>query len=381
MKVIISAPGKFHATYLAGYLSKQGCLGRLIISLFPFDVSLAGVPEKQIVNLPAKAVMQKIWDRLYFVNRHASIDNFSSGIFDSQAARFIVPSDIFLGWSGFSLLSLRRAKVLGAITIVERCSTHIGFQRDILKEEYTRLGIAPRLPNKGIIEKELKEYHEADFISVPSSFAKGTFINRNIPANKLICTPYGVDTDIFKPAPKNDKVFRIIYVGSLSVRKGIHYLLEAISQLKLPKIELWLIGSVDQEARSFLKKYNGTFKYFGHIDFYKLYEYYSQGSVFVLPSIEDGLAHVILQAMACGLPVICTNNSGGGDVVRNGVDGFVIPARDSKALKDTITYCYENPAICKEMGVNAMGTVLADFKWEDYSKKVTVLYNMLIKGK
>jgi glycosyltransferase involved in cell wall biosynthesis len=120
---------------------------------------------------------------------------------------------------------------MGMITILDHGSSHIEYQRDILKEEYEILGIKPKpyyLPHPKIVEKELKEYEEADYICLPSSFAKRTFLEKGIPENKILHIPYGVDLSNFKQIPKNDNIFRIIFVGSLSIRKGVYYLLKLI---------------------------------------------------------------------------------------------------------------------------------------------------------
>ena len=82
----------------------------------------------------------------------------------------------------------------------------------------------------------------------------------------------------------------------------------------------------------------------------ELHKYYSQGSVFCLNSIEDGFGMILVQAMACGLPVITTTNTGGADIVRDGRDGFIIPIRDVAALKEKILYFYENPEAAAAWG-------------------------------
>ncbi len=381
MKVTISAPGKFHAVYLAEYLSKSDSLDKLFISAFGMARRSKHIERGKVVNLLSKTVIQAILSRSNFLGKEFQLGSFVSRIFDWQVQHLIGPTDIFLGWSGFSLLSLRRAKSLGAITILERGSSHIGFQTNILEQEYKTLGLRPCLPEKGIIEKELAEYDEADYVSVPSVFAKNTFLERGFVPGRIICIPYGVDTQVFRRVPKTDNVFRVIFVGSISVRKGVQYLLEAVRRLNLPGLELLLIGSLTADSKPILKKYEGYYKYIGQVDFFNLYKYYSQGSVFVLPSLEEGMAHVILQAMACGLAVICTNNSGGGDVVSDGVEGYVVPIRDADFLMQKINFLYNNRQVAEQMGVQAASKVNNCFTWSDYGRKVLDTYSMLINNR
>ena len=103
-----------------------------------------------------------------------------------------------------------------------------------------------------VVERELTEYQEADFIAIPSQFVKETFLQQGIPEERLIQVPFGVDLTHFYPVPKEDNTFRIIHCGNISIRKGVHYLLQAFAELNLPGAELWLIGSMTDEIKPFL---------------------------------------------------------------------------------------------------------------------------------
>jgi glycosyltransferase involved in cell wall biosynthesis len=253
------------------------------------------------------------------------------------------------------------------------------YQREILTEEYARLGLKTEVVHPQVVERELTEYREADFIAIPSQFVKGTFLDQGIAADKLIHVPFGVDLTHFYPVPKEDNLFRIIHCGTLSIRKGVHYLLQAFGELNLPGAELWLIGSMTDEIKPFLRQWaSPAIKHQGPFPETALHKYYSQASVFCLASIEEGLAMVQVQAMACGLPVICTTNTGGADLVRDGRDGFILPIRDVGAIKEKIRYFYENPEACKAMGESARLRVQAGFSWSDYGKKMIAAYREIL---
>jgi glycosyltransferase involved in cell wall biosynthesis len=230
------------------------------------------------------------------------------------------------------------------------------------------------------VEKELKEYEEADYITIPSSFVRRTFLEKGVPESKLIQVPYGVDLSAFKQVPKEDNIFRVMFAGGMTLRKGVHYLLQAFSELNLPNSELLLLGSYNEEIKSFFEKYKGQFKWLGHIPQKELYKYYSQGSVFCLPSLEEGMAYVQVQAMVCGLPLICTTNTGGEDLIREGIDGFTVPIRDVEKLKEKIKFLYDNPEICGQMGKSAKEHISQGFTWDDYGDKIVREYERIYRG-
>jgi glycosyltransferase involved in cell wall biosynthesis len=382
MQVTISVGGKFHAFYLAQQLLKRGCLKKIVTSYPYFEVKRYGLPAGKVSSFVSLEILERLWARLPEMLRCGYNPQFVlAELFDKRASSCIESSDIFVGWSGFSLHTLRRAKEMGSVVLIERGSSHIFYQQEILKEEYERLGLKFKGAHPAIVEKELAEYDEADYIEVPSSFAKKTFLQAGIKEEKIIQSPLGVSLPEFcNKAGKTDNVFRIIYAGALSLRKGVHYLLQAFSELSLPDAELWLIGVMDREIYPFFKQYNnGKVFYKGPHPQKELYKYYSQGSVFVLPSIEDGFGMVIAQALACGLPVICTSNSGGPDIVREGVDGYIIPIRSVPLLKERIARLYENPGLLINLAVNAKKRVESGFTWDNYGEQVVERYGAILK--
>ena len=382
MIVLISAGGKFWSFYLAQQLLKRDYLERIITSMPRFDAVKYGIPKEKIKTIVIKEIMERGWNKLpQFIKKLYNPQFLIHEIFDKLACKKIIPSDIFVGWSSFSLYSLRKAKQLGALTILERGNSHIVEQQKILKEEYSQFGIKGELAHSKIIEKELKEYEETDYIAVPSFFVKKTFLEKGFSEKKIIHIPFGVDLKSFKQIPKSDGAFRIIFSGTICLRKGVHYLLQAFSELNLPNSELLLMGALTDEIKPFLKKYKGSFNCIGHKQQSELYKYYSQGSVFVMPSIEEGLARVLPQAMSCGLPIIATPNTGSEDIIRDNIDGFIIPIRNTEKLKEKILYLYENPEICKTMGQSAKERVSNGFTWDDYGDKMIKEYSRIIKSK
>jgi len=90
---------------------------------------------------------------------------------------------------------------------------------------------------------------------------------------------------------------------------------------------------------------------------------------------------VVLEAMAVGLPVICSTNVGAKDVVREGIDGFIVPIRDTEALKEKIIFLYEHPQLCKEMGEAARENVIRNYTWQHYGERIIETYKKIYENK
>ena len=384
MDVIVSCSGKFHAFNLAEQLDRRGYLLKLLTTFyskkrdwFPEvrkdkeDID----PENVVVNI-LPALINIFLSKIPLV-QVLDLEQLSNKLFDCWAKNQIDKCDILVAWSNAALNTIRRAKSYGAVTILERGSTHILFQKNILQEEYDRYNLKFELIKDSYVNEELTLYSESDYISIPSNFAKQTYIEKGIDLKKLIQIPYGVDLTNFRKIQKEDDIFRVVFAGSLSLRKGVHYLLEAFSELRLKNGELLLIGYETKEIKPFMEKYKGYYRYIGKVPQFELYKYLSQGSVFVLPSIEEGLAMVIPQAMACGLPIICTTNTGGADIIREGKEGFIIPIRDINALKEKILYLYEHEDEKKHMSEMALQRV-KEFTWDAYGDKIIAAYKEIL---
>lgn len=380
MKVSISVGGKFHAFYLAEQLQKEDKLRQLITSYPAFEVQKSGVDAKKVNSIVSKEIIQRGFRQLPEKIKEAYNPQFLiCDLFDRLAARELVASDVFVGWSSFSLRTLAKAKSLGAVTILERGSSHIEYQANILEEEYSKYGLKLVATHPKVVDKELEEYAVADYISVPSLFAKRSFLEKGFSEEKIIHAPYGVDLTQFQPLKKEDNIFRIIHCGSISLRKGCQYLIRAFLELNLPNSELWFVGTVNDDMKSIINQNKDErIKYFGSKPQSSLSWFYSQADIFCLFSLEEGLAMVQAQAMACGLPIICTTNTGGEDLIQEGKSGFVLRVRDVDALKSKIHFFFDNPEVREEMGIAARNRVKDAFSWGAYGERIMSEYQRII---
>jgi glycosyltransferase involved in cell wall biosynthesis len=265
------------------------------------------------------------------------------------------------------------------IKLLERGSSHILYQNKILAEEYDLFSYKKNPIDPKIIQKEIREYNLADYIVVPSEFAKRSFIDHGINKNKILKIPYGVNLKQFNRSFLKNKEFTIICVGTVSLRKGSYYLMKAFKELNLTNSKLIFVGTIDPEIQQIIKPFvnDSNINFIGHVSQNRLKEFYSTSHISVICSIEEGMAMVQAQAMASGVPLICTTNSGGEDIVDENVNGFICPIRDVEYLKEKISFFYNNRNILKLFSDNAYNKAQNFLSWDNYGKRVSEEYKKL----
>jgi starch synthase len=278
------------------------------------------------------------------------------------------------------LETARVAKSRGAKFVCDRGSSHIRFQNQILKEEYERQGLKFAGIDSRVIAREEAEYDLADLITVPSTFVFDSFVKLGIRPERLRRVSYGVDLSKFESVGKPDeKAFHVLYVGSLTVRKGISYLVQAFEKLQHNGKHLTLVGSGDGSMSNYIDKFRDRpdVSVTGHIEQQRLKEIMSRSHVMVLPSIEEGLALVQAQALACACPVISTANTGGADIFTDGVEGFVVPIRNPDAIAARLQTLADTPSLQEEMSAAALQRVRALGGWAAYGDKMHRIFGEL----
>jgi glycosyltransferase involved in cell wall biosynthesis len=217
-------------------------------------------------------------------------------------------------------------------------------------------------------EQKRKEMELADLVFVPSTFVKKT-ITRFADKNCALAQ-YGVDTTFWQPPAdvKKDETLQFLYAGQLSIRKGIPVLLEAWKRADLKDAELHLVGTwlLADRIRGELPK---DVHWFGACSRQELLGYYQSADVFVFPSFFEGFALVLLEAMACGLPVLASDATGAPDLLDDAT-GIVLPAGDveqwSEALRAIAARRDQLPAMRKAARKKA-----CQCTWERYREAVS----------
>jgi glycosyltransferase involved in cell wall biosynthesis len=284
--------------------------------------------------------------------------------------------DFFHSWSGDCLETLRVAKRKKIPSLIEIPTWHRGSQKKEDRGQKTEDRKSWKSRFRLEPERFLEEYDLASLVVVLSEKAAESFRAANFPDKKMFYLPRGVDVDRFKPAAKQPVVFRAIFSGALIERKGIHHLLEAWHRLNLRDAELWLLGSVHEEAKPHLKKFwRENIRILGFKR--DLESYLNQGSVYVFPTRLEGSAKTIYEAAASGLPMITTREAG--DVVRDGVEGIIVQPGDVDAIAAAIEHFYRHPEIVASMGAAARQRVVENFTWDHYRSRLLGAYERAIQ--
>jgi len=388
MKIDLIVGGKFHAFNLAEQINKRGYLNKITTSYPSYKLKKFNIDSKQIKSYILKEIFSRIFLKLPLINYFFDVDGFVNNYFDKVVSKKINLEgvDILVGWSSFSKNSFIKANKFKCKKVLERGSAHIIFQNDILEKEFDYLKINKNLISPRIISKELEEYEMADYIIVPSNFAKKTFLDKGFKEDKIISIPLGVDLTKFdldkkinQTKTKSDK-FRIISTGRLSVRKGTYYLLETFVNLNIKNSELLLIGDIDKDFQVIFNKYknNKNIKHLKSQPENDLKNFYNFSDVFVSCSLEDGFSMVQLQAMACGLPIITTFNTGASELINDGEEGFVLPIKNMSLLKDKINILYNNDKLRNEMSNKSYLKAKNNLSWDLYGEKIIKFYEKII---
>ena len=376
MKIVQSTWVRYHHIDLARELHKLGYLQRVFTALPWWKVSKEaaeqGIPRNRFSCNFLMQGVRRIGQKLPGYN--SSIDSrlavAETKIYSKWVARKIRECDAYIGLSGSGLHAGRIVKSRGGIYVMDRGSTHIRNADQSLGEEYRRWGVEWSPIDPWLVENEESEAREADIITIPSSFVRRTFIEYGTSPAKLKIVPYGISLSEFCPVgkPPRDR-FRLLFVGQVSIRKGIPYLLEAFRNLRHPNKELVVVGGVSKGLEDVIRSFGvDDVNFVGVVPRSRVKEYMSTAHALVLPSIEEGLALVQAQALACGCPIIATPNTGCEDLFEHGTHGLVVPARDSGAL----TEAFEMLAECDEkratMSAAALDHAASLGGWERYAE-------------
>jgi len=260
--------------------------------------------------------------------------------FEAFARRRTGQSPVFWGWSDHNLTAFQSALRKDQRVICERGSTHGTWAAEKLEKVHRDLGWGPtNLQTSPRIARANQEYHLAEKVVVPSMFVKKTFLEKGFPEGQLQVNPYGVDRARWGSVAGSERhrgplVF--VFAASIVPRKGVHVLLRAWAKANLPDCELWLCGGVHMPLEQLQLPLGKSVKILGRQTHDSLAAIYNKASVYVLPSFEEGMARSGIEALAAGLPVIVTKETGLTDLMTTGKEGWVVESGNVEHLAETL---------------------------------------------
>ncbi|MEM9445203.1 MAG: glycosyltransferase [Verrucomicrobiota bacterium] len=296
------------------------------------------------------------WSRLY--------SNFSSKLyynkiqhfFDWAASRRLKPGlyDVVVGWSGCAKKTFTQAKSLGIPTVLNAEIHHVDHNR-VLHD----MGLDCR--------RRREEYGVADRIVVHSAFCKKTFTDKGVEDESIYVAHRGVDLEKFSCLSReNNQVFRVVFFGRLCERKGIRQAISAWKLANLDHAEFWMIGAIDSSVKEDVEsELSDRVKY---IPFTSTPEQYLvQCDINLMPTESEGLAKSLVEAAACGLVTITTEESGFDLGEENGV--FHVERDNIHRTAELMKHFYQERSLCKSLGLCARNSVEKSFTWEQFHQR------------
>jgi len=312
------------------------------------------IPDDLVWSFPLRSLL---WKRkvssLAAQGRIYEAFALTDSAFATAAARLkLPPHQIFFSYSYAALEMLKAEQQRGVRTVLGQIDPG-AWEFQLVSEEMSRFpefaGPPPGIP-AGFYDRNRREWELADRILVNSPFSRDALIQQGVDAKKLVVVPL-----CFEPkrevlvASAEEKLtraagrpLRVLFLGQVILRKGIHYLLEAAGRLDPEKVHFEIVGALGIKAEVTAKApRNVTFH--GRSTRDQTPDWYRRSDVFVLPTLSDGFAITQLEAMSYGLPVVATPCCG--EVISDGVDGFIVPPRDPEALARAIQKYLDEPEL------------------------------------
>jgi glycosyltransferase involved in cell wall biosynthesis len=274
----------------------------------------------------------------------------------------------------YALAAFDAAREVGARCILEQTIADQRTGLRLFREEaelHPEFAASLQLPHlQRFAGHSAAEPAAADRIVAGSEFVRSTLADNGVDPARISVVHYGADTVRFRPSarPPRHKL-RVLFVGQIGQRKGIKYLLEAHRRLGRRDLELVVVGDPVGDGAG-LARYRDIFTHVPGVPHAEVYRCFQSADLFVLPSLFEGSARVTYEALASGLPVITTPNAG--SVVRDGVDGFIVPIRDVDALAENIARLADDQVLREQMGHSARARA-EQFTWSRFRRGIARL--------
>lgn len=368
--MILAAGKRGHYYLTARALRQEGVLARFVTGVWfgersPWraivpsrrvrvrsDPALAGAPVRSLWPLEAAYGVARI-----ALGPRRFITNAYNAAFDLATIPFLRGGDIFHVANTYGLRSGAAARRAGMRLVVDQQSVHPLRLREAVREAHVRLGLEPPPFDARTASRIVGELEQADLILAPSRFVLEQNVRAGIPAARQRVVPLGVDTRLFRPAPRlrrRGDPLRVLLAGTLSPAKGVIDLLEAARCLGGDRIRVVLAGRMTAGMARHLAPYGNIFEHLRPMPQEDLAQCYRRADAFCLPSFIEGSALVVQEAMATGLPCVVTPAAG--SMVEDGRDGLLVPAGSPDAIACALEALLDDPRLRERLGAEARRT-------------------------
>ena len=374
LKVLLATPGAWYLRQTAKAFEERGALAGLWVS----DKNCTGLAAGNYHRCWAFHLLMKpfyhcapqIWTERAF---YAFFPVWKRWFLSQPLPPFKVVQAIM----GFATEPFDAADNCGALKVVDCPNSHPTTYYGFWQRECDLWCPGEKVPiPRWMFARMNRELQRADLVLCPSLFVRDSMVLNGIPAEKCLVNPFGVSTDIFQPRalpPVNPK---FVAVGTVCVRKGFQYLFRAFELVKreLPGAELVVVGDYKIDFRRERPKWEGTFTHFPHLSHPELAKLLQSCTAFVFPSMEEGFARVIPEAMGAGLPIIASYESGATTLVEEAVEGFIVPGRDPGRIAEAMLRAARDRELCRRMGEAAYKKGAVKNTWQDYGDRLLAEY-------
>ena len=375
MKITYTSPNRSHHYPYAKAMHKAGHLHAFVSGFSRLS------PRASLREIGDKLKRHDFFQTLYLASMKfnspqsvvALFNQLSNRRLDQASYSWAKESDVFIFYRTQGLQSMLKLHKEGAPTlcVMEEVNSHIQYADEILSEEYKQLGYDVAYKSDSDLGLRLRTYDEADAVLCPSEFVRRSFIEKGFSPEKLIKVNFGFPQIVAKDSRKNSKEsFKVLYVGQLHYRKGLRYAIEAFKKLKHPNKEFVIVGPKTPLTGLENIQIPAGVSFTGPLKGEELNLQYSSADVFILPSLEEGLALVQGEALAFGIPLLITTNTGGDDIIKDGVEGYIVPPANADALAERLQNMADDRDLLNNMAENALIAAKKLGSWDVAAEKL-----------
>lgn len=432
--ILSSGYGRLHLAQSADWLCRAGIAVKLICGWVPKNpegwlVRLcskivgrnlsAGMKKRAITLQNGGEVVPCAWvdffcnalfwleHKIYHGRKHGETAAFAWKVFGWQTKRHIkkIAGDILSqrrrGSEGEKIVfhvrsgaghggAIRLAHKMGIPVVADHSIAHPAYMEKHLRSEYEKNGAVFDLGTSSPFWRLVVEDCEwADALLVNSFFVRDTFIEQGYPVEKIKVVYLGTRPDFFglrkiKATNRGERKLRLLFTGGFGFRKGAEYILDAIKILEekaTVPFEMDVVGDYSG-AKGLMERHKDEglpIVFHGPVPQDDLKKFLAQSDIYVFPSLAEGCACSGMEAMAAGLCVVATHEAG--FPIEDGVNGCVVPGKNSEAVAQKILWLMKHPDDIDRMGTAAAELIRTEYTWEKYAENVKKVYDELIESR